>query len=155
MELKITGVLAEVIVREAARRGLDVESFLAYAVSIMLDPRGRVELYTALSRRYLEEAEKLQERGELAQAGEKLWGAVASLLNAIAEKRGWPHYSHRDYVEIIERLFEETGDRELLAGFAMAERLHANFYHNFMRVESFRVHREAVLKLLERLRQFL
>jgi hypothetical protein len=31
------------------------------------------------------------------------------LLNAIAEKRGWKHYSNRDYAEIIERLSEEVG----------------------------------------------
>ncbi len=34
----------------------------------------------------------------------------------------------------------------------MAERLHANFYHNFMGKEEFEVHRQAALELIERLR---
>jgi hypothetical protein len=91
----------------------------------------------------------------LAQAGEKYWGAVAALLNAVAEKRGWEHYSRRDYAVAVERLYEETRDRELVVGFSLAERLHANYYHNFMRREGFELHREAVLRLVEKLKKFL
>jgi hypothetical protein len=40
-------------------------------------------------------------------------------------------------------------------GFSLAERLHANYYHNFMEIEEFELHREAVLRLVERLRKFL
>ncbi len=61
------------------------------------------------------------------QAGEKYWGAVTALLNAIAELRGWEHYSHRDYAVIIERLADELSDDELRALFDSVEKLHANF----------------------------
>ncbi|RFA99367.1 PaREP1 family protein, partial [Pyrobaculum aerophilum] len=113
------------------------------------------DAYLALYEKYLREAESLYEKGDLAQAGEKYWGAVTALLNAIAEKRGMPHYSHRDYAVIIETLYAETKDKELLVGFSLAERLHANFYHNFMGKESFELHRDAVLKLVEKLKRFL
>jgi recombinational DNA repair protein (RecF pathway) len=83
-----------------------------------------------LHERYLREAEKLYASGDLAQAGEKYWGAVTALINAIAERRGWSHYSHRDYAEVIERLSEELKE-PLGRLFASVERLHANYYHNF------------------------
>jgi len=75
-------------------------------------------------------------------------------LNAIAVKKGWKHYSHRDYSEIVERLAAETGDMELLRLFAMAERLHANYYHGFIKAETFPTYREGVKKLVEKLKGF-
>jgi hypothetical protein len=36
----------------------------------------------------------------------------------------------------------------------MAERLHANFHHNFMDKEIFEAHREEALKLVEKLRRY-
>ncbi|AET33743.1 PaREP1 family protein [Pyrobaculum ferrireducens] len=114
-----------------------------------LDPPQRVEAYLALREKYLREAEELYARGDLAQAGEKYWGAVAALLNAIAEKRGWEHYSHKDYNAVVGRLYKESGDKELLTAFGMAERLHANLRHNFMDKEIFEAHREEALKLVD------
>ncbi|MEM4424123.1 PaREP1 family protein [Pyrobaculum sp.] len=153
MSLVISPPVAEAL-RKAAG-GRDVEEFLLELLAAKLDPQERVEIYLKLHEKYLQEAERLYAMGDLPQAGEKYWGAVTALLNAIAEKRGMPHYSHRDYADIIEVLYAETKDRELLVGFSLAERLHANFYHNFMKRESFEFHREAVLRLVERLRRFL
>jgi len=115
-------------------------------------PREGVNTYLGLHERLLKEAGEEYARGDLVQAGEKLWGAVASLLNAIAEVRGWEHHSHRDYYIIIRNLFKETDDEELLLYFGMAEELHANFYHNFMGKDDFEVHRDYALKLINKLR---
>ena len=52
-------------------------------------------------------------------------------------------------------MYGETHDKALLTDFGMAERLHANFYHNFMSKEGFEVHREAILRLIERLRELI
>ncbi len=142
------------LLRKAAR-GRDLDEFLISLVAERLDPADRAEAYVKLYEKYLKEAESLYAKGDLPQAGEKYWGAATALLNAIAEKKGLPHYSHRDYAEVVEVLYEETGDKELVVGFSLAERLHANFYHNFMRRESFELHREAVLKLVEKLRRML
>ncbi|MCX8136936.1 PaREP1 family protein [Pyrobaculum aerophilum] len=153
MSLVISSPVAEVL-RKAAG-GRDVEEFLLELVASRLDPSERIDVYLALYEKYLREAESLYEIGDLSQAGEKYRGAVTALLNAIAEKRGMPRYSHRDYAVIIEALYAETKDKELLVGFSLAERLHANFYHNFMKRESFELHRDAVLKLVEKLKRFL
>ncbi len=116
----------------------------------MSSPDDRVKLYLSMHERYLREAEELYRRGDLVQAGEKYWGALAALLNAIGEIKRLPHYSHRDYAEIVERLSEEL--REPLGRlFASAERLHANYYHGFLSRTNFDAHREDVLKLVQRL----
>ncbi|WP_054856918.1 PaREP1 family protein [Vulcanisaeta sp. JCM 16159] len=130
MSLTLPPTIMELL-RELAN-GRDVEEFIADLVAERLDTQRRVELYLRLHEDYLRAAEELYNKGDLAQAGEKYWGAVTALLNAIDESRGWEHYSHRDYDVIINRLFRETNDGELLLYFGAAERLHVNFYHNFM-----------------------
>jgi DNA-binding protein H-NS len=106
--------------------------------------------YLELFRKYLAEAEELYRKGDLPQSGEKYWGATAALLNAIAEERGWPHYSHRDYAEIVEKLSEQLKE-PLGPLFANAERLHANYHHSFLSPLNFKAHREQTLKLVEKL----
>ncbi|AAL64454.1 paREP8 [Pyrobaculum aerophilum str. IM2] len=151
MSLVISPPVAELL-RKAAG-GRDVEEFLLSLIAERLDPSERIDVYLALHEKHLREAESLYEKGDLSQAGEKYWGAVTALFNAIAEKRGMPHYSHRDYAVIIERLYQETGDEEILKGFTLAKRLHANFYHHFMERKSFDVHRREVLRLIEKLKK--
>ena len=110
----------------------------------------RVDLYLKLHEKYLKEAEEYERKSDMAQAGEKYWGTVTALLSAIAEQRGWRHQHHRDYSDIIEKLAEELNAPEIARLFASAERLHANYYHNFLRPETFRVHRTDVEKLIDK-----
>nr|WP_287069257.1 PaREP1 family protein [Pyrobaculum sp.] len=153
MSIAISAPVAEALRKAAGDK--DIEEFLVELLSARLDPPERVQLYLKLHEKYLREAEDLYARGDLLQAGEKYWVAATALLNAIAERRGWEHYSHRDYNVIIRRLYEETGDKELVIGFRMAEGLHANFYHNYMGPKDFQLHREAALKLIEKLKSLL
>jgi len=155
LEIVIRGPLAKYIAARAEKEGVDVEEFLARLVAEELDEDARVGLYLELHQERLSEAEELEREGDLVRAGEKLWGAVCSLLSAIAELRGWRHFSHRDYCDIVERLVAELSEPELSKEFASAERPHANYYHAFLRPESFKAHRDAVLKLMERLRGLL
>ena len=68
--------------------------------------------------------------GDTRQAGEKLWGAVAQSLKALAERRGWPHGQHREFFNIMNRVRTETDDDELGVTFVAARGLHVNFYEN-------------------------
>ena len=70
------------------------------------------------------------EKGDLAQASEKAWGAAAQMLKAIAEERGWRHHSHRALHGVMNMLFRETNDSELVDLFSSANYLHVNFYEN-------------------------
>jgi len=155
VEIVIREPLAKYIIAKAEEEGVQVEELLARMVVNELSDEEKIELYVELHEKYLSEAKALEDKGDIAQAGEKLWGAVCALLSALGELRGWRHHSHRDYCDIIERLVAEFDDPELSRLFASAERLHANYYHAFLHPESFKAHRDAVLELIRRLREVL
>ncbi|GAB6944591.1 PaREP1 family protein [Vulcanisaeta sp. JCM 14467] len=133
----------------------DVEMFIIDLIAGRLDPPCKIELYLRLHEEYLKSAEELYAKGDLAQAGEKYWGAVTALLNIIGERLGMPHYSHRDLRELASYLTETTHDPEYTRLFSSAETLHANFYHGFLGKESFNAHRDDVIKLIMKLRTYL
>ena len=152
MEIVIKDPLARYIAVKAREKGVSVEELLASLLADELDRDDRVKLYIDLHERLVAEAKDYMNKGDLIQAGEKLWGALCALLSAIAELRGWRHFSHRDYNDVVENLAAELGEPELSVMFASAERLHANYYHGFLRPETFKVHARAVMELMEKLR---
>ena len=70
--------------------------------------------------------------GDMLQGSEKMWGAAAHAVMAVAQNRDWPFGNHGALRIAVRRLAEESGDRALLGGFSASERFHANFYHDFM-----------------------
>ena len=106
--------VVEMLKRIAYRRGKPVEELIVYAIVEDLDVCTRVELYLKLFEKYFAEAEELYGKGDPVQAGEKYWSAVTALLSALAERRGWAHYTHRDLWDVVENLVEETGESRAL-----------------------------------------
>ncbi len=135
--IEIPNGVYEALEKASIKSGKDPATMVIETILKSLDPKSRVEIYMKLYERYLRDVEELTTKKDLVQASEKYWEAVTAILNAIGEIRGWDHYTHRDYNVIIENLYEETGDKDLLADFSIAERLHSNFYHNFMRKSAF------------------
>jgi hypothetical protein len=135
----------------AKRKGKTVDELILEYVAKDVDLGVRIEVYMKLHERYLREAEELYASGDLTQAGEKYWGAVTALINAITERRGRSHYSHRDYAEVIERLSEELKE-PLGRLFASVERLHANYNLNFLTKVNFDAHKEDAIKLMQLLK---
>ncbi len=86
--------------------------------------------YQVHCERFLAQARAELAMGDLQQASEKGWGAVAQMLKAIAEQRGWEHNRHRHLSRIASRLRSEVGDRDVVRFFATASLLHENFYEN-------------------------
>ena len=84
------------------------------------------------AREFLRAADREFAAGDIAQGSEKLWGAAAQAVIAVAQERGWKYGSHRDLKIAAERLATEQGDNGLASEFAVAEKFHANFYHEFM-----------------------
>ncbi|MHA1595420.1 MAG: PaREP1 family protein [Candidatus Baldrarchaeia archaeon] len=150
--IEVSEGIYEILLEIARIRGKSIEEIIVESVIEDLDPRTRIEVYLKLHEKFLREAEDFYAKGDLVQAGEKYWGAATALINAIGEKRGWKHYSHRDYAEIIERLSEELKE-PLGRLFASVERLHANYYHNFLTKTNFEAHREDALKLITKLKE--
>lgn len=90
----------------------------------------RADGYAETSWDFVAKAKEELEKGDLLQASEKLWGAAAQMVKAVAERKGWAHDSHRALSQVVNRLAQETGDRALRSSFQIAQSLHFNFYEN-------------------------
>jgi len=111
--------------------------------------------YLDLNRKYLREAEGLLVKGDSVQASEKLWGASAEIVKAVAAQRGLELKTHADLWEFTTKLSSELGDPEILKLFATANYLHQNFYENVMTLEAVRASAEAVNQFIERVEKLL
>jgi hypothetical protein len=67
----------------AEATGWDRKDVVDELANIAVNPSGRAKRYKQLHETYFEEAEKLKEKGDFRQAGEKLWGAVTALIKAL------------------------------------------------------------------------
>ena len=90
----------------------------------------RANGYAEASRTFLEKAREELDEEDFVKAPEKLWGAAAQMVKAVAERRGWRHDSHRALYQVVGRLAQETGDPGLTTAFLAAQGLHFNFYEN-------------------------
>ena len=66
--------------------------------------------------------------GDRLQASEKLWGAAAHRIKALAAARGWPYQSHADGRVIIRHLANHARDPQISTLFEVALDAHQNFY---------------------------
>ena len=70
--------------------------------------------------------------GDVLQGSEKLWGAAAHAVMAVAQQRGWKYGNHYTLRETALRFADELEDERISLGLGVAEKFHANFYHEFM-----------------------
>lgn len=70
--------------------------------------------------------------GDTWQGSEKLWGAAAHAVMALAQQRGWRSGDHRALQAAANRLSDELREPRLAEQFGLAQKFHANFYHDFM-----------------------
>ena len=92
----------------------------------------QIREHVATARDFLEAADREFAAGDHLQASEKLWGAASHAVMAVAQRRGWPYGSHRAMKTAVDLMAEEYDDPLLPVGFGLAEKFHANFYHDFM-----------------------
>lgn len=99
-------------------------------------PEPPIEPHDELSRRLLGHAEAMIAAGDRLQASEKMWGAVAHKLKAIAAERGWPNRSHADARAIVRHIAAQPGNRKISHLFrGVAEDAHRNFYDDTALIE--------------------
>lgn len=78
-------------------------------------------------------AEALVASGEYRKGAEMAWGAVEQGVHALALARGKPvDQSHGSLKRYIQTITKEQHDLSLADGYRAAERLHANFFVNFL-----------------------
>ena len=94
----------------------------------------RIRKHLAQAREYWLKAPAYLAQGDLCQAGEKGWGAVAQLAKAVATLRRWEHYDHEAIRDAIMALPDEVPEQSvaILRGLRAAESLHGNFYEVYM-----------------------
>ncbi len=104
-----------------------------------------------ISRDFFAKAHDALAQHHLLQPSEKLWGATAHMVKAVAESRGWAHSGHRELFQVVSRLVQETGDEDLRPLFDVANSLHSNFYENWMPEDWIEAGAQQVRQLLEKL----
>jgi hypothetical protein len=93
-----------------------------------LDQDELVDLYAALSEKYLAKGKELLEKDDPVQASEKLGGAAALTNKMVAAKRGLKLERHGSLWEFVDEIAKEQRDETIVRSFAVANGLHRNFY---------------------------
>ena len=94
------------------------------------EPTPPVETHIAHCRRLLEHAAEMIAQGDRLQASEKLWGAAAHRIKALAAARDWPHQSHADGRAIARHVANRSDRTQIGTLFMVAEGAHQNFYED-------------------------
>ena len=103
--------------------------------------------------RLLAHAEERLAAGDRLQASEKIWGAVAHAVKAIASERGWRFDRHRDLKRTVRHIAAQVGDQEINTLFRSAESFHSNFYNDTYALDEFREGVAEARRLIRLLRE--
>jgi hypothetical protein len=86
-----------------------------------------------ISRRLIEQAREELAGGDRLQATEKVWGALAQMMKAHGQQRGWLNLgSHRTVGHIARQLDSEYDEIAVASAYIAADNGHRNFYDNEM-----------------------
>ena len=83
-----------------------------------------------ISHNFLRQAREELAKEDLLQASNKVWGAAAYAIKAVAEKRRWFNDADWKLWEAVSVVTEEEGDHSILAGYSAARQAHYDFYHH-------------------------
>ena len=104
---------------------------------------------------FLEHSDEEFARGDEKQGSEKLWGAAAHSVMAVAMQRGWRYSKHNAKVAAVNRLAEEYGEPTLVSNFFAAEQFHSNFYHEHMEDDVIERGRPIIAQFVHRILEIL
>ena len=92
-----------------------------------------VEDRAQISKRMIQQARVELDAGDRLQATEKVWGALAQIMKAHGQQRGWMNLgSHRTVGHIARQLAAEFDDVRIIDAYVAADNGHRNFYDNEM-----------------------
>ena len=103
------------------------------------------------AQKFLEDADREFDAGDILQASEKLWGAASHVVIAEMKRRGMRANSHRAMVQAVDLFAEEQNDRSLRDMFVAARFFHQNFYNGIMEDYEFVLDRPTVHRFVERM----
>jgi len=102
---------------------------------------------------YYDNYRKALLRKEYSKASEFIWGVVNTLSYALALFYGKKLRRHDEVIEFLKSL--ATQYEEIREGVSAVQRLHANYFHNFMDENLFEEDRYRAEKLLNKLAELL
>ena len=108
-----------------------------------------IETHAVHSQRLLDHAAEMLAQGDRIQASEKIWGAAAHQVKAIAASRGWPNTSHTDGYSIVHHITTHIGNRDIDILFGLANETHQNFYEDQLTLDMLETRLEAITELIE------
>jgi len=110
-----------------------------------------IEKRRKLADHYYDNFRKYYESENYSKASEFLWGSLNALVYAIGMLHGVKVSDHGKVVDFIRELAIVYTDEEIEEGLISAQRIHANFFHDFMDESMFEDDRKRTEKLLEKL----
>ena len=114
---------------------------------------GKIEKYTKLSNKYINDADILLKKGDLSQTSEKLWGAFAAIVKAVAAKHKKKEIKTHDGISFyLASISKELKDESLLTADLTANALHQYFYEDSLTVEFVRKGSKTIKQFITRMR---
>ena len=113
--------------------------------------QARVEHHTDTARDFVAKARAHLAADDLLQASKNGWDAASLMVEAVAEERGWSHEGQRQLWQVLERLVDETGDKDIRREFGLADVLRVNFYDDFLPREFVEDFLDRIARLVEKL----
>lgn len=93
---------------------------------------------------FLVDSDREFDAGDTLQASEKLWGAAAHAIMAVAQQRRLEYGTHRTLVNSARQIADEQDDDQLRLGISAAQHFHSNFYNCTMEPEDIEYNRPLV-----------
>ena len=111
-----------------------------------------VDYHRERSRHFLSLVDDELTRGELEEASNKVWGAAAHAIKAVAERRGWQHHAHVLLQEVVEQLIrDESAPQHLFGQYMIASAFHQRFYGAPPSADSIRYGKELMAEFIQTL----
>jgi len=105
-----------------------------------LDAKAKVKKYVVQSHRYLRNAARFIDAGDLDKASEFLWGSMAEALKAVALSKGRELKHHREIGNYARELAKQLEDEAIWDVFGNASYLHTNFYEAELTIDEVYAH---------------
>ena len=108
--------------------------------------------FIELSDKYIYDSDVLLKAGDLSQASEKLWGAFATTVKAVAAKHNKQIKTHDGISFYVATISKELKDKSLLTTSVLANGLHQNFYENSLTADHVRESSKVVHRFVNRIK---
>lgn len=129
--ITIPNSIYKILIEKARENEMTVEEYLIEIITQNLDPTIKAEKYIECALNLLEQARMELDKGDVRQASEKIWGAVALAVKSYAlEREGKKLTSHRELWKYKDVIARDIGEW-IRDSWMHAASMHVNFYEGW------------------------